>query len=88
MVAKYKIKNGKGSFKFGGPVLVHRLHMRKSGPGYILYYVHIVRLGGPRVSIATAYLQPDLIIPQIVFDIGVVPRSLSHLTNNMYIQYS
>jgi len=27
-----KVWNGKGPFKFGGPVLVHRLHIRKSGP--------------------------------------------------------
>jgi hypothetical protein len=32
MVAKYRIGRPKGPFKFGGPVLVHRLHMHKSGP--------------------------------------------------------
>jgi len=42
MVAKYRIGRPKRPFKFGGPVLVHRLHMRKSGPDYNTYDDNII----------------------------------------------
>jgi hypothetical protein len=44
MVAKYRIGRPKRPFKFGGPVLVHRLHMHKSGPA------SCVRCGGRHLS--------------------------------------